>query len=171
MIGQFFDTMIIASSDEEWLWWPIKMCWKLLELFWATLITFSSKFLFSTYEFAKIQLQDSVCRFFCVTDFRWKTTFFEIGKKSFLVCKPCSEATPSLFYCKCYSLTLTYWYPCALTQSSRWTGFTCSRESREFHCFEQGRIWQDKWRILWATVVVQLICGGTKLTVSPEDSH
>ena len=24
MIGQFFDTIIVASSDTEWLSWPIK---------------------------------------------------------------------------------------------------------------------------------------------------
>ena len=35
MIGQFVDTMILASTGIEWLWWPIKLIslekyWKLL---------------------------------------------------------------------------------------------------------------------------------------------
>ena len=25
MIAQLFDTMIVASTDEEWQWWPIKI--------------------------------------------------------------------------------------------------------------------------------------------------
>ena len=41
MIGPFFDAMIVASTDEEWLQWPISKsksakCWK---LFWVTLKT------------------------------------------------------------------------------------------------------------------------------------
>ena len=88
--------------------------------------SFSVSFLLCTW----FQMKDNHCR-------NWK-------KNIFLAFRPCSEATPSLVHCKCYSLSLTYWYPCALTLSSRWTGLSCSWQSREFHCSEQGRIWKGK---------------------------
>lgn len=68
--------------------------------------------------FTKIQQPGSVFVFFTVwivTDERWSSP--KLGKMIVLECRPCKEATSSHAHCKCYRISLTYWYPCALGAS------------------------------------------------------